>query len=122
MWATRRSLRKRSVQGEGTVGRRGKHPAFDSRDPLHDARADAELDLHGFGAAETPAAVRAFLQTWQRRKSGAIVHIITGKGKGSPGGPVLRGVVAGLLKGAPVSLVADWAPDDAAGGFRVRVR
>jgi hypothetical protein len=35
---------------------------------------------------------------------------------------VLRGLVAGILKGAPGSLVADWAPDDAGGGFKVRVR
>lgn len=106
------------------MGRRGKggQPAFDSRDPLQDGRADAELDLHGFTANEAPPAVRSFLETWQRRKAGAIVHIITGRGKGSPAGPVLRGVVAGVLKSAPGSLVAEWAPDDAAGGFRVRVR
>ena len=95
---------------------------FDARDPLQDGRADAELDLHGFSANEAPAAVRTFLETWQRRKAGAILHIITGKGRGSPGGPVLRGLVAGLLKGASRALVADWAPDDAGGGFRVRVR
>lgn len=104
------------------MARRGKQPTFDSRDPLQDTRADAELDLHGFSANEAPPAVRAFLESWQRRKAGAIVHIITGKGRGSPGGPVLRGLVAGLLKGASISLVADWAPDDAGGGFRVRVR
>lgn len=104
------------------MGRHGKQPAFDARDPLQDSRADAELDLHGFSANEAPAAVRAFLESWQRRKASAIVHIITGRGKGSPAGPVLRGLVAGLLKRAPGSLVADWAPDDAGGGFRVRVR
>jgi DNA-nicking Smr family endonuclease len=105
-----------------TVGRRGKQPTFDSRDPLQDARADAELDLHGFGASDAGLAVRAFLEIWQRRKPGAVVHIITGKGRGSAAGPVLRGLVAGMLKGALASLVADWAPDDAGGGFRVRVR
>ena len=107
---------------EVAVGKRGKQPTFDSRDPLQDARADAELDLHGFSANEAGPAVRAFLESWQRRKAGAMVHIITGKGKGSPAGPVLRGLVAGMLKGALASLVADWAPDDAGGGFRVRVR
>lgn len=104
------------------MGKRTRHPAFDARDPLVDARADAELDLHGFTANEAPPAVRAFLESWQRRKAGALVHIITGKGRGSPNGPVLRGLVAGILKGAPGSLVADWAPDDAGGGFKVRVR
>jgi DNA-nicking Smr family endonuclease len=104
------------------MGRRGKHPTFDSRDPLQDARADAELDLHGFSANEAEPAVRSFLESWRRRKPGAVVHIITGKGKGSPDGPVLRGLVAGMLNGTLGSLVADWAPDDAGGGFRVRVR
>ncbi len=104
------------------MGKRGNHPTFDSSDPLLDARTDGELDLHGFSAIEAPPAVRAFLERWQRRKPGAIVHIITGRGRGSPAGPVLRGVVAGLLKGSLGPLAAEWAPDDAGGGFKVRVR
>jgi len=104
------------------VGKRGRHPAFDSHEPRLDARADGELDLHGFSASEAAPAVRAFLERWQRRKAGAIVHIITGRGRGSPDGPVLRGVVAGLLKGPLATLAAEWAPDDAGGGFKVRVR
>jgi DNA-nicking Smr family endonuclease len=104
------------------VGKRGRHPTFDSSDPLLDARADDELDLHGFSANEAAPAVRAFLERSQRRKAGAIVHIITGKGRGSPAGPVLRGIVAGLLKGPLAILAAEWAPDDAGGGFKVRVR
>ena len=66
--------------------RKGRHPAFDARDPLLDARADGELDLHGFGAIEARSAVRAFLESWRRRKAGALVHIITGKGD-RPTGP-----------------------------------
>src|SRR5207248_2118060 len=80
-----------ATETSADVGRRGRtsHPAFDARDPLLDARADGELDLHGFGAIEARSAVRAFLESWRRRKAGAVVHIITGKGKGSTGGPVL---------------------------------
>src|SRR5207253_8818319 len=87
-----------ATETSADVGRRGRtsHPAFDSRDPLLDARADGELDLHGFGAIEARSAVRAFLESWRRRKAGAVVHIITGKGKGSAGGPVLRGLVKTL--------------------------
>jgi len=92
---------------------RGRHPAFDARDPLLDARAEAELDLHGFGAIEARSAVRAFLESWRRRKARAVVQIVTGKGKGSAGGPVL-----GELRG----LVAEWGLDDGEGGYRVRVR
>ncbi len=105
----------------GRRGRRG-HPAFDSRDQLLDARADGELDLHGFGAVEAQAAVRAFLESWQRRKAGAVVHIITGKGKGSAGGPVLRGLVKTLLRGELRAMVAESQSDDGEGGYRVRVR
>jgi len=106
------------------VGRRGRraHPTFDSRDPLLDLRADAELDLHGLGAIEARSAVRAFLESWRRRKAGAVVHIITGKGKGSAGGPVLRGLVKILLQGELRALVAEWGLDDGEGGYRVKVR
>ena len=101
---------------------RGRHPVFDSSDALLDAPADAELDLHGFVAAEVPSAVRAFLQSWQRRKPGAVVHIITGRGKGSESGPVLRGLVKSLLQQELRSMVDKWALDDGEGGYRVMVR
>jgi DNA-nicking Smr family endonuclease len=106
------------------MGRRGKrgHPAFDTRDALLDAPAEAELDLHGLSATEAPSAVRSFLETWRRRKSGALVHIITGKGKGSANGPVLRGLVKGLLQGELRSLVTEWRLDEGEGGYRVRLR
>ncbi len=106
------------------MGRRGRtgHPAFDARDPLLDARADGELDLHGFGAIEARSAVRACLESWRRRKAGALVHIITGKGKGSAGGPVLRGLVKTLLQGELRGMVSEWGLDDGEGGYRVRVR
>ena len=102
--------------------RKGRHPAFDARDPLLDARADAELDLHGFGAIEARSAVRAFLESWQRRKAGAVVHIITGRGKGLANGPVLRGLVKSLLQGELRGMVSQWSVDDGEGGYRVRVQ
>ena len=101
---------------------RGRHPVFDASDPLLDAPADAELDLHGFVATEVPSAVRTFLQSWQRRKAGAVVHIITGRGKGSTNGPVLRGLVKALLQGEFRGIVDKWALDDGEGGYKVRVR
>ena len=92
---------------------RGRHPVFDSSDPLLDAAVDDELDLHGDTASEAAARVRTFLANWQRRKPGAVVHIITGRGKGSANGPVLRGHVKTLLQGELRSMVADYRPDDA---------
>jgi DNA-nicking Smr family endonuclease len=101
---------------------RGRHPVFDSSDSLLDARAEAELDLHGLSAPEAQVAVRTFLESWQRRKAGAVVLIITGKGKGSPNGPVLRGLVKNLLQGELYALVKEWRLDDGEGGYRVKVR
>jgi DNA-nicking Smr family endonuclease len=103
--------------------RRGnKHPVFDASDDLHDRRPEDALDLHGFTAIEVPSAIRSFLDSWRRRKPGAIVHIITGKGKRSQDGPVLRGVVKTLLQGELRSMVAQWDLDDGEGGYKVQVR
>ena len=98
-----------------------RQPVFDSRDSMLDASVDGELDLHGYSAAEAPSALRRFLQTWQRRKNGAVVQIITGKGKGSADGPVLRGLVKNLLQGELRAMVGEWRMDDGEGGYRVRL-
>ena len=78
--------------------------------------------LHGYSATEARGAVRNAFVSWQRRKSGALLHIITGKGKGSPNGPVLRGLVKGLLRGDLHLMVADYALDEDEGGYKVRLR
>lgn len=105
------------------MARRGpKHPQFDASDDLLDGPVDDELDLHGHSAIETPSAMRSFLDRWRRRKPGAIVHIITGKGKGSQNGPVLRGLVKQLLQGELRSMVAEWGRDAGDGGYIVRLR
>ena len=105
------------------MGRRGaKHPQFDASDDLLDGRVEESLDLHGYSAIETPSAVRSFLDRWRQRKPGAIVHIITGKGKGSQNGPVLRGLVKSLLQGELRSMVARWGLDNGEGGYLVQLR
>ena len=105
------------------MGRRGaKHPQFDASDDLLDGRVEDSLDLHGYSALETPSAVRSFLDRWRQRKPGAIVHIITGKGKGSQNGPVLRGLVKSLLQGELRSMVARWGLDEGEGGYVVQLR
>jgi len=85
-----------------------------------DARPVATLDLHGFTKAEAEPALRTFLTDWQRRAPGQVVHVITGKGRGSPGRPVLRGLVPRLVKGPLASLVAEWSKDLDEGGFLLR--
>ena len=50
------------------------------------------------------------------------MHVITGRGRNSANGPVLRGRVSALLKGELAPLVADWGPDESDGGFKVKLR
>jgi DNA-nicking Smr family endonuclease len=97
-------------------------PRFESRDPLLDAKVHAALDLHGRTAEEARALVREFLGSLARRAPGAVVQLVTGKGRGSAGRPVLRGAMAALLKGELAPRVADWCRDVDEGGFLVRVR
>ena len=91
-------------------------------DALLDARPAATLDLHGFRASEVERAVANFLSTWQRRAPGAVVHVITGKGKGSGGRPVLRPAVRRFLQSAGNAYAREWSPDVDAGGYLVRLR
>jgi DNA-nicking Smr family endonuclease len=100
---------------------RTRSPTFDSHDELLDAPLADTVDLHGLNAADAEHTVRKVVENWHRR-GGGVLHIITGKGKGSVAGPVLKRKVAALLKGALSSYVADHAPDDSGGGFKVRVR
>lgn len=102
--------------------RRTDQPRFDAHDDLLDARADGTLDLHGYGAIEAPSAVRNFVLGWRRRKPGAVLHIITGKGRGSAHGPVLRGLVKTLLHGELRRMVAESSLDVDEGGYVLRVR
>lgn len=79
------------------------------------------LDLHGFTRAEAEAAVIAFLNRSGKKHPGALVHIITGRGRGSPGRPVLKPAVRTLLKSGSLP-VAHWGGDLDDGGFLVRLR
>jgi len=97
----------------------GRQPRFSSRDTLLDAAPSATLDLHGLSALEARAAVAAFLRG---RPGGAVLHVITGKGRGSAGSPVLRSMVSGMLKGELAPMVADWSLDASDGGFRLKLR
>lgn len=96
------------------------HPRFSADDPLLAGPVHATLDLHGMDAAAARAAVERFVRAGGR--SGKVVLIVTGKGKGSPGRPVLRGMVRGMLKGSLAPWVADWALDQGEGGYRVKLR
>jgi len=57
---------------------------------------------------------RNFLLTEQRRKTGAVVRIITGRGTHSAGEPTLRPLVDSLLTGGTLDIAVnrwEWATD-----------
>ncbi len=82
----------------------------------------ATLDLHGFTASEVPLALTTFFSSWRGRAKGALVHVITGKGKGSVGRPVIRPRVRRLLSEEFHDIVASFEPDDTGGGFLVKLK
>ena len=101
---------------------RPKHPRFDPDLGLSRVPIAGQLDLHGLTAAEAESAVRGFIDRSRRRQPGAVVLIITGKGKSSAAGPVLRPAIQRLLKTTLSGYVEEWALDDSEGAFRVRLR
>lgn len=96
---------------------RGRNPF----DPL-DGPIDHVLDLHGMNSVEAQVRVTSFLQTNARRRPGALLHIVTGRGRGSVAGPVLRPLVKRLLTGELARFVAAMGRDVDDGGFVVRLR
>lgn len=100
--------------------RRSPREYRDPFDPFHPIAAT--LDLHGMGAEEARRVAEGFLRTWSRRGEGLVVHIITGRGRGSAGRPVLPGVVRRLLTGECAPLVERWEKDVNAGGVVVKLR
>ena len=101
--------------------RRGGAPIpRDPFDPLDGPVTDT-LDLHGLTAVEARERLGAYLAAARRRQPGGLVHVITGKGRSSARGPVLKPLVRRYLAGAPRTLVAAWGRDVDDGGFVVRL-
>lgn len=108
--------------GKRKKGRRPKHPEFGFFGDLLDATPAATLDLHGDTALDAERRVRDFIQTQSRIASGQVVHIVTGRGLGSRGRPVLPGVVRKVLKGDVSRFVQEFDRDLDEAGFMVRLR
>lgn len=97
-------------------------PAFGGHDPLLDVRPRATLDLHGDTAVVAERRVRDFILAHARVSRGEVVHVITGKGRGSPGRPVLPGVVRRVLATDVVARhVSEWDRDLDDAGFLIRL-
>lgn len=97
-------------------------PEFGSFGDLLDADPVATLDLHGDTAAQAEPRVRNFILTHSRISNGHVVRILTGKGRGSPRGPVLPSVVRRTLKGELGRFVDEFDRDLDEAGFMVRLK
>jgi len=97
-------------------------PAFGAHDPLLDATPGATLDLHGDTALDAERRVTDFIRAHAQVSRGQVVHVITGKGRGSGGRPVLPGVVRRVLAGDAARFVADWDRDLDDAGFMIRLK
>jgi DNA-nicking Smr family endonuclease len=88
-----------------------------------DRRADAELDLHGQTVLEAAANAERFIRAQKKARPGAVVRLITGRGRGGGGAPI-RTRVRVLLRGLrdQGSVVRDYVLEDSEGSFLVRLR
>ena len=97
-------------------------PPSGPSNPLHSAIVEDERDLHHLTAEEAAVQLEFFLVGWSRRRSGAVVRVITGRGNRSPGGPVLRPLVRALLSGRLAPVVEDYVVETGGGAYLIRVR
>ena len=97
-----------------------RQPRFSSHDALLDSKPWKTLDLHGFTEAEARGQVQKLVKL--PAASGKVIHIITGKGKGSGGKAVLKTAVKGMLTGSMSANVREWSLDSGDGGYRVLLR
>lgn len=89
---------------------------------LHTEPVADELDLHGHTAEEAERRLEMFLDRVAVTARGEVVRVITGRGAGSPGPPVLQSVVRDALNGWLAHRVAEWAVDVGGGAYLVRVK
>lgn len=104
--------------------RQNARPSDDSSTPqtLHTARVVDELDLHGLTGDEAETRLEMFLDRVAATDAGGVVRVITGRGAGSQGAPVLQPLVRDALTGWLEHRVAEWAVDVGGGAYLVRVR
>jgi DNA-nicking Smr family endonuclease len=88
---------------------------------LHTETVVDELDLHGATADEAERRLEMFVQRVAVTSPGGVVRVITGRGAGSAGQPVLQAVVRDALNGWLSDRIAEWAVDVGGGAYLFRV-
>ncbi|CAN5829893.1 hypothetical protein BH24GEM1_BH24GEM1_14270 [soil metagenome] len=88
-----------------------------------DREPDAELDLHGQTVIEAVANAERFIRAQKKARPGAVVRLVTGRGRGGGGAPI-RTRVRTLLRGLrdQGAVVRDYLLEDSEGSFLVRLR
>ena len=94
----------------------------DNVDSLLGKPVTESLDLHGLTAAQAEAQVDFFLARHSGLETGAVVRIVTGKGRRSESDPVLLPLVQRLLEGKLARYVARHRLDVGSGAYLVQVR
>jgi DNA-nicking Smr family endonuclease len=89
---------------------------------LHSEIVADQVDLHGLTADEAELRLEMFLDRAAVRAPGQVVRVVTGRGAGSAGRPVLQEAVRAALTGWLQHRVADWAVDVGGGAYLVRVK
>jgi DNA-nicking Smr family endonuclease len=88
-----------------------------------DRPADATFDLHGQTVLEATTNAERFLRAQVKARPGAVVRLITGRGRGGSGAPV-RARVGGLLRTMKASgtVVRDYTLEETEGSYLVRLK
>ncbi len=89
---------------------------------LHTERVVDVLDLHGLTGDEAEWRLEVFLDRVAAGSPGEVARVITGRGAGSSGPPVLQGLVRDALTGWLGHRVEEWAVDMGGGAYLVRVK
>jgi DNA-nicking Smr family endonuclease len=87
-----------------------------------DRPAAATFDLHGQTVSEAVANAERFLRAQARARRGAVVRLITGRGRAGGGAPI-RTRVRTLLRGLhdQGTVVRDYVLEESEGSFLVRL-
>lgn len=81
----------------------------------------AVFDLHGQTVVEAAVNAERFVRAQRKARPGAVVQVITGRGRAGGGAPIRTRVRAVLRRLQEEAVVRDFALDAGEGSYRVRL-